>query len=477
MWGNRMDSRSRSLQSVVAAVLLLCSAVFVSIMSYGLGGFSWQLPQRVDSVAAAPGAPDIQPPVGIPVEYPSYAPNGREVVFNTFWPGKMETLAVSTIDGRIRTVVGEGPRDSPTRFAVHPAWSPNGKWIAFATEQAAGVRSNIWLVHPDGSDLTQLTKGSTHEDEPAWSPDGTRIAFTASADLGYSRNNIWIINADGSGLMRVTNGQQSWLPDLPREGYHPSFSPDGIQIVFSQGYSPNALGPLPGGIGNKLVVLNTDGTGHHQLTAGAPFDWFPAWSKRGILFNSPRFAGVGVGLIQPDGTGLQALPKSAGWHPTWSPDASKIAFVRAGDYVYNVSGYGIYEFDFADGTTRSLVQIRGYLLSIEIMPGASSKIVSLSGTPLIRVAVHELLPAIFQPGFDPKEHAAHSTVTFGRTGEEPSMSSCTVKGTNLVCFFKTELTGFRPGDRQGILRIVTGFATDPSHKVRFEGRGTLQIVP
>jgi hypothetical protein len=171
-------------------------------------------------------------------------------------------------------------------------------------------------------------------------------------------------------------------------------------------------------------------------------------------------------MIQPNGADLHAIPNVNGWYPTWSPDGAKFAFIRGGDYKYNVSGPGIYEFNFSSGATRALVQFNGYFIAIDIMPGTSPKIVSLKGTTLIRVVI----PAA--GGFDPGQKIDRTSITFGRTGEERSLASCIRNGKNLICDFKTGLTGFRPGDTQAILRL----AGNPN-RLPLEGRGTIQIIP
>jgi Tol biopolymer transport system component len=447
-----MDTRSKSRLAAFATVLLVGTVVFVATMNDGSRPFPWQISEKTVS---ANGVPFIA--------NPSYAPDGREVAFDTQWRGYGgEIWVVSAVDGRLRPLTSH-PATARRYEDSQPAWSPNGKWIAFASDrtQGAPTRSNIWLVRPDGSGLTQLTRDAGRGGEPAWSPNGMRVAFTTDSSSGW--NDIWAINAHGGNLRQLTKRPESWAPNLIQSAYHPAFSPDGSQIVFSQGFDPQAMGDYK--VGNKLVIINANGTGARQLTTGEDPDyhWYPSWSKRGILFHSRRH---GIMMIQPNGADLHAIPNVNGWYPTWSPDGAKFAFIRGGDYKYNVSGLGIYEFNFSSGTTRALVQFNGYFIAIDIMPGTSPKIVSLKGTTLIRVVI----PAA--EGFDPGQKIDRTSITFGRTGEERSLASCIRNGKNLICDFKTGLTGFRPGDTQAILRL----AGNPN-RLPLEGRGTIQIIP
>src|SRR5580693_7472431 len=59
--------------------------------------------------------------------------------------------------------------------ARQPAWSPDGKWIAFMGYRDGGY--HIWVVAPNGADQHTLTWGPFDDREPAWSHDGTRLAF------------------------------------------------------------------------------------------------------------------------------------------------------------------------------------------------------------------------------------------------------------------------------------------------------------
>src|SRR5919201_2041038 len=90
------------------------------------------------------------------------------------------TLAID-MQGRIWTLPSAG--GTATRItdvfndARQPAWSPDGKWIAFFGYRDGGY--DLWAVAPDGSHQHKLTWGPFDDREPVWSHDGRRIAFAS----------------------------------------------------------------------------------------------------------------------------------------------------------------------------------------------------------------------------------------------------------------------------------------------------------
>jgi Tol biopolymer transport system component len=75
-------------------------------------------------------------------------------------------------------------------------------------------RGDLYLVSPDGGDVSQVTHGPGSSITPVWSPDGKEIAFTR---LVGQRADICVVEADGKGLLRLTygtgqNGGPVWQP-------------------------------------------------------------------------------------------------------------------------------------------------------------------------------------------------------------------------------------------------------------------------
>jgi len=105
---------------------------------------------------------------------------------------------------------------------VDPAWSPDGRWLAYVRKVSGMTSEELWLVHPEGSRRHRLTTLDARSESPAWSPDAKRIAFSSDRRSGISE--IYVIGADGRHLRQLTvTGAGS---------FEPSWSPDGKTVVF-----------------------------------------------------------------------------------------------------------------------------------------------------------------------------------------------------------------------------------------------------
>ena len=225
----------------------------------------------------------------------------------------------------------------------NPDWSPDGRRIAF--ERQSDNYDEIFVVNADGTGLHQLTHnppgkscdtGGTCNSSPAWSPDGKQIAFSRAS--GPIRNDLidevalYVMNADGSGLRQVT---QKTRPHRGEDG-EPQWSPNGRRLLFQRW---NVRGAMPtDGVAVWTVNLVT-GREHRvtpwRLRAGDTPDWSP--DGRRILFHSnqggPETVSANYYTIRPDGTGLQQLTFAQGGQVQhlgagYSPDGKKITFAR-----------------------------------------------------------------------------------------------------------------------------------------------------
>jgi Tol biopolymer transport system component len=197
----------------------------------------------------------------------------------------------------------------------------NGKILFTRQVGDSGREQAIWVMNPDGTNPTQLTSGTGSDDqEPRWSADGTRIVFTREGP-SIGNTTIWVMNADGSGQTQLTttNGDEN-----------PAWSPDGTKIVFARGPSE----------GENLWIMNADGTNPTQFTSTTG-DSEPAWSPDGtriVFVTGGADGGERLSVINADGTGREQVTAGANReeeNPVWSPDGSRIAFTQ----TYNESDH------------------------------------------------------------------------------------------------------------------------------------------
>jgi TolB protein len=145
--------------------------------------------------------------------HPSWSQTAFYLVFSRDAPGDLYVVSERT--KRVRRI---GTDDADER---DPSWSPNAQWIAYSRRTPGTSSQEIWLITPNGTRKHQLTRLHAVSVTPAWSPDGKRIAFATDIDGSFD---IYVMNADGSDVQNATTG--------PPDDFEPSWSPDGRTIAF-----------------------------------------------------------------------------------------------------------------------------------------------------------------------------------------------------------------------------------------------------
>jgi Tol biopolymer transport system component len=154
-----------------------------------------------------------------------------------------------------------------------PDISPDGKKIAFSRGMGGdpgSARGSIFVANIDGTGAHELTDPELDAVHPRWSPDGRWIIFSSNSDnYAIESANVWVVAADGTGLRQLTfeSGGQS-------QAFFPDFGPDSQHFVF--------LSDNLGRSGTQdLAILSLDGSpgctlwkGSAVQFAGDP-DWGP----------------------------------------------------------------------------------------------------------------------------------------------------------------------------------------------------------
>jgi Tol biopolymer transport system component len=215
-----------------------------------------------------------------------------------------------------------------------------------------GQAPTIATMNADGTGETNLitlsSECSTDESGPAWSPDGSRIAFSGCNQFGTS--NLYLMGSDGSNATQLTN--------VASDDVFPNWSPDGTRLTFSNGECSGADNQIP-----EVFTIDIASKVRSQLTNNNVVDATSNWSPNGssITFfrgtaadcSGSDFLGD-IYTITPQGTNETRLTNAnaLSYLPAYSPDGSKIAFVReTEDVVHNVFVRNIYIMN-ADGTNQ-----------------------------------------------------------------------------------------------------------------------------
>jgi hypothetical protein len=159
----------------------------------------------------------------------TFASDGTTFAFVRDVTGESGTTApeifVSTIDdpGEVLQVTQLGAADTS-----NPSFSPDGTRIVFSSSNNR-PSPDLWVVGVDGNDLVQLTDTATGEREPAWSPTGSQIAFTSDqGTLGSTEIFLISVTETGEAL-----GSAVQATNADRSSYSPSWSANGQTIVFA----------------------------------------------------------------------------------------------------------------------------------------------------------------------------------------------------------------------------------------------------
>jgi TolB protein len=186
---------------------------------------------------------------------PSWSPDGTRLVYTSISPSFTDfDIHVINADGTNDVAIATGPAIDAT-----PDWSSDGQWIVFGSNREKFVggftHMSIFIMHPDGSDVSRVGSVSGTEFIARWGPDAESMIFVRNAQ------SIWGINLDGSGLHEINH-----IEAYQNIG---GYSPDGSMIVFDAGRRRQSE--------TNVYVMNADGSDVSQLTFGSAYSGNARW--------------------------------------------------------------------------------------------------------------------------------------------------------------------------------------------------------
>ena len=234
-----------------------------------------------------------------------------------------------------------------------PAFSPNGKSIAYQYAHDLSSPRYLFLRSLDGKHVQQLTQGTpTSDSSPAFSWSGEKIVFCRShtfhgdarGENTWDQQDVYIINRNGTGLLRLTHGNYQAM-------LSPRFYPGDDKVLFEPLRVNSDPFSLTNGVQGTLARVDTSGGGQPVVLQGASavgmMYGMPCFTPDGkqIVYGLNRNGTVEIYRAATDGSG--AMPLKTGWTGTglFGPKAS-----HDGKHIFylNRDGMSLWRMD-ADG--------------------------------------------------------------------------------------------------------------------------------
>ncbi len=299
------------------------------------------------------------------------------------------------------------------KSSTAPAWSPDGRWIAFLSSRA-GDKNQVFALRADGGEAVQLTKSETAVNAFEWSPDGKQIAFTAAAAEDKEQK----ARKDHYGAYEVVRGDYAFVQLFTfevaealkapvagtartkgRERSVASFSwaPDGTRIAFAATRNPD----LVQGHTSDLYVLDLKDEAVKPVVTWPGPDTSPAWSPDGrqIAFETTMgrevtwAANTRIAVVDAAGGSPRSLTDAFDEDPNllaW--DAAGLWFTAA-----QRTAYHLFRVDLTSGRVARASEPAdrigfGYSLSKD-----AKRVAFVSGSPTAVPEVHVSALAPFAP--------------------------------------------------------------------------------
>jgi hypothetical protein len=280
------------------------------------------------------GRHDILTNVGVSVTDPAWSPDGNQLAFEGNG-NRGSQLWVVDADGtnlRQLTPTPDGCPNGVCTEAVNPAWSPDGRSIAYVAPQHGGgifVRTALMVIDV-ASGMTTEVYGTDQASlaRPTWSPDSQSIALDISHYSGTVETSAVKDTVIGVIDLAATDHTPKTITKPALQGGYPTWHPTLDLIVFRTNRVDNTTGALiDPRAPSDLYTIHADGSGLTKVTnntVGGQIVRAPSWTPDGrILYtvHDPVTAAETVRIVDVDGkndvsaTGSTTISGQGRWRP------------------------------------------------------------------------------------------------------------------------------------------------------------------
>ncbi|MBC7545150.1 MAG: PD40 domain-containing protein [Candidatus Sericytochromatia bacterium] len=247
------------------------------------------------------------PPVVVPVAPAPGSTIGARILMVSNASGNQEIYSADPTGANPTLVTTDSSND------IFPSFSGDRRLITWCSDRGANIYA-IYTAWADGSHVLRLTFGTLANTQPVFSPDGSKIAYVRWTGAGTSV--IAVMNRDGTNQVAVT-------PD-GGQAFSPAWSPDGAQLLFGSNHATPGIPVLyrMPAAGGTLTALTQVNGADYPIGKTA---WSPDGTRIAFAANIAN-RGLGITLINADGTNRTELSHNNDTDPVWSPDGTSLLF-------------------------------------------------------------------------------------------------------------------------------------------------------